>query len=93
MEEAARGRLLFFLLLSLGHWLAADAGEAASIGADAASVGAGIGAGAGVATGAGAGAGASSFLPQAASATAVTRVANRSDLFMFVLSEWGSSFS
>jgi hypothetical protein len=60
------------------------AAEAAASGAEA---GAGIGAGAGAATGAGAGAGASSFLPQAASATAATMEANRSDLFICVLSE------
>jgi hypothetical protein len=47
----------------------------------------GAGAGAGAATGAGAGAGASSFLPQALSATVATREANRSDLFICVLSE------
>lgn len=46
---------------------------------------AGAGVGAGVATGAVAGA-ASSFLPQAAKATAATRAAIMSDLFMFVLS-------
>jgi hypothetical protein len=96
MEEAARRRLLFLLLLSaVDHWLAAEADGVAPIGADAAPVvvaGAGAGAGAGVAAGAGAVvAGASSFLPQAASATAETRVANRSDLFMLVLSEWCSS--
>jgi hypothetical protein len=82
------------LLLSWGHWLAADAGDAAPIGADAASIaGAGAGAGDGVATGAGAGAGASSFLPQAASATAATREAIRSDLFIIVPQWWVSDMA
>jgi len=81
MKKAARRRPFSFR--KADYWLAAIAGEAAPIGADAASDAAG--AGAGVATvGAVAGA-ASSFLPQAARATAATRAAIRSDLFMFVL--------
>jgi hypothetical protein len=70
---------------AVDHWLAAEAGAVVPIGADVAPVvagaGAGLGAGAGVAAGDGVGA-AVSFLPQAASATVATRVANRSDLFM-----------
>src|SRR5262245_58803686 len=66
---------------------ASDAAEptaaAASEAASAAAAGAGAGAGAGASTaGAGAGATASSFLPQAARATAAITEANRSDLFI-----------
>lgn len=58
---------------------AGAAAGAAAAGADASAAGAGAGA----ATGAGAGAGASSFLPQAARATAATIAAKTSDLFIF----------
>ena len=58
---------------------------AAPAAADAAASATGAGAGAGAATGAGAGGGASAFLPQAARATAATREAKTSDLFMFIL--------
>jgi hypothetical protein len=88
MKKAARGAAFSCAELS-DQLLAAEAGiaaEAAASGAEA-GAGAGSGAGAGAATGAGAGAGASSFLPQAASATAATMEANRSDLFICVLSE------
>ena len=74
--------------LAAGAAAAAAAAAAASAGAEAAAVAAGAdasatGAGAGAATGAGAGAGASSFLPQAARATAATIAAKTSDLFIF----------
>ena len=65
---------------------AAAASAAGAAGAEAAATGAeasAAGAGAGAATGAGAGAGASSFLPQAARATAATIAAKTSDLFIF----------
>jgi hypothetical protein len=63
------------------------AAEAAPAAASAEGVGAGAGAGAAAGAGAGAGAG-SSFLPQAASAAAAIRVANKSDFFIsnFLLS-------
>jgi hypothetical protein len=93
MKKAARGRLFqnqrnadYLLAPAIG---AEAASLAEAIGAEAASGAEAIGAGAG------AGAGlvvvvvvevVSSFLPQAARATAATRVAIRSDLFMFVLS-------
>lgn len=60
---------------------AAEAAEAAASAAEAAGAGAGVAAGAG----AGAGAGASSFLLQAAIATAAAKEAIRSDFFIFVL--------
>ena len=65
---------------------AASAAPATAEAAAEAASATGAGAGAGAAAGAGAGAGASSFLPQAARATAATRVANRSDLFISVSS-------
>ena len=76
----------FFVPVTADYLLAAEAAASAAAGAEAASgAEAGAGIGAGAATGAGAGAGASSFLPQADSATAATRDANRSDLFICVL--------
>ncbi|MDD5324011.1 MAG: hypothetical protein PHR71_01655 [Polaromonas sp.] len=64
---------------------ASTAVAAAPTAAEAASV-AGAGAGAGASTaGAGAGAGASSFLPQAAKATAVMMAAKTRDLFIFTI--------
>ncbi|MFZ2294125.1 MAG: hypothetical protein WAW46_03730, partial [Polaromonas sp.] len=60
------------------------AAEAASVAA-AAAAGASAGAGAGTTTTAGAGAGASSFLPQAARATAATIAAKTRDLFIFTI--------
>jgi hypothetical protein len=57
---------------------AAAGAEASAAGADTAAAGAGAAA-------AGAGAGASSFLPQAASATAATIAAKTSDLFIFTI--------
>jgi hypothetical protein len=86
MKKAARGAA-FSCAELMDQLLAAEAGIAAEAAASGAGVGAGIGAGAGAATGAGAGAGTSSFLPQAESATAATMEANRSDLFICVLSE------
>jgi hypothetical protein len=58
---------------------------AAAAAASAAGASAGAGAGAGTTTTAGAGAGASSFLPQAARATAATMAAKTSDLFIFTI--------
>ena len=58
------------------------AAEASAAGAEA--IGAGAGAGAGATT-AGAGAGASSFLPQAARATAATTAARMRDLFILTI--------
>ena len=72
--------------LAAGAAAAAAAAAAASAGAAAGAAAAdasAAGAGAGAATGAGAGAGASSFLPQAARATAATIAAKTSDLFIF----------
>jgi len=69
------------LLAALAEASAAGA-EASMAGAEAASEAAGAGA----ATGAGAGA-TSSFLPQAARATAATREANRIDFFILVLKD------
>jgi hypothetical protein len=65
---------------------AAEAAPAAAAAA-ASAAGASAGAGAGTTTtaGAGAGAGASSFLPQAARATAATMAAKTSDLFIFTI--------
>ena len=88
-HEKSRPRAAFSCSELNDQLLAAEAGaaaEAAASGAEA-GIGAGAGAGAGAATGAGAGVGASSFLPQAESATAATIEANRSDLFICVLSE------
>ncbi|MDY0746180.1 hypothetical protein SNE35_16800 [Paucibacter sp. R3-3] len=70
------------LLAALAEASAAAGAEASMAGAEAASEAAGAGA----ATGAGAGA-ASSFLPQAARATAATREANRIDFFILVLKD------
>jgi len=56
------------------------AAEASAAGAGAATTGAGV-----TTTGAGAGAGASSFLPQAAKATAATKAAKTRDLFIFTI--------
>ncbi len=76
---------------ALADWAATPAAEAAPVAAEAASIAAptaaeasatGAGAGAGVTT-TGAGAGASSFLPQAARATAATMAARTRDLFIF----------
>ena len=88
-KAASRGG--FFMaaknyFFAAGAAAAAAAAAAASAGAEAAAAGAdasAAGAGAGAATGAGAGAGASSFLPQAARATAATIAAKTSDLFIF----------
>jgi hypothetical protein len=92
-KKAARGRLSYS---SMEDYFAAGAGAAAgaaaslaagagaaagSAAAAGAAAGSGAGAGAGAAAGAGAGA-ASSFLPQADRATAATREANRSDVFI-----------
>jgi hypothetical protein len=63
----------------------AEAGaETAAAGADASAAGAGAGAGV---TTTGAGAGASSFLPQAARATAATMAAKTRDLFIWMILE------
>jgi len=76
----------------------AAAAAASAAGAEAAAAGAAAGAeasgaGAGAAAGAGAGAGASSFLPQAARATAATIAAKTSDLFIFtILDEFRKQF-
>ncbi len=74
---------------SLATAAAPEATSAAALAApaalEAAASATGAGAGAGAATGAGAGAGASAFLPQAARATAATREAKTSDLFMYIL--------
>lgn len=65
---------------------AAEAAPVAAATAASAEGAAGASAGAGTTTtGAGAGAGASSFLPQAASATAATIAANTRDLFIFTI--------
>jgi hypothetical protein len=77
---------------SIGAAVVPAAGaEAAAAGAEASAAGAGaaIGADAGAAMGAGAGAGAttSSFLPQAARATAATMAARARDLFIWMILE------
>ncbi|WP_157045812.1 hypothetical protein [Polaromonas sp. JS666] len=96
----------FFQLAEEDYFFAASAAEAAPAAAEAAPAAAsaapaaaeaasaaGAAAGAGAATGAGAGAGASSFLPQAARATAATIAAKTSDLFIFtILDEFRKQF-